>query len=220
MLFRFGLIRNLTFVIPNNGPYFRWGRILLPRLALTMIFFQFTHFIRKNVFDKVLPKDRVNIGIVRDLSVTVSQSPIITETNFRNTTHIWNEYKNQILSKNYCYTQKNMKSDCFHTQKNAMAKDFGFDENTKQTDMFKINKKLNSLYKEFQLVMTMERFHESLVLLSRSLNWSMEDISLLPTNSHKQVIVNVTEEEILKHKQTCFLDYAIYDFFSKKVNKC
>ena len=219
MLIRFGLKRNLTFVIPNNGPYFRWGRILPIKASTHYDIFAVHTVYKKNVFDKLLPKDRVNIAIVREpLNRTISAAHYYRDEFPKYHPYLVRIPKSNFIKELLLHPEKYEKRSFSYT-KNAMAMDFGFDENTNQTDTVKINKKLNSLDKEFKLVMIMERFHESLVLLRRYLNWSMEDIIYLPSNSHKYVIENVTEEEIIKHKQTCFLDYAIYDFFSTKFNK-
>ena len=219
MLFRFGLKRNLTFVIAKHGPYFSWDGILPIKAGSHYDIFAIHTFYKKKQFDKLLPKDKINIAVVREpLSRTISAAHYFRDVFPKSHPYLERIPKTHFIKELLLHPEKYEKRSFSYT-KNAMAKDFGFDENTKQTDTVKINEKLNSLDKEFKLVMIMERLHESLVLLKRYLNWSIKDIIYLRTNSHKHAITNVTEEEILKHKQTCFLDYAIYDFFSKKFNK-
>ena len=97
-----------------------------------------------------------------------------------------------------------------------MGRDFGFNRTTKEGDTRTILEKVKSLDKEFKLVLVMERFEESLVLMKRYLNWKMSDILFIQLISHKHSpVVNFTEAERKKHKSTCFMDYAIYDFFTK-----
>ena len=214
IFFRFGLKRNLTFVIPKSGNYFTGIRSIVPLrpgnhhdiLAVHCVY-------RKEEFDKVLPPNKVNIAIVRE----PLQRMISAAYYYRD---VFGEgYLKRVPSGNFIkelimHSEKYERGSFSHT-KNSMGKDFGFDPSTKEADTNKILEKLKFLDKEFKLVLVMERFEESLVLLKRYLNWKLSDILFFQSNSHKHAEVNLTEEETRKHKNKCFLDYAIYDFFTK-----
>ena len=100
-----------------------------------------------------------------------------------------------------------------------MGKDFGFKTTTRESDIEKIQERLEFLDNEFRLVLVLERFEESLVLMKRYLGWQMADIVHIPTNTRQHLTVNLTEKQKIKHKHTCFLDYAIYNFFSQVLDQ-
>ena len=215
MLFRFGLKRNLTFVIPKTGNQFGNSYTTLPvkEDGHYDIFAVHTNAFNKATFDKILPQDKVNIAIVRE----PLERMISAAYYYRN---VWKvRYLMPVPKDNFIenlvdHPDKYEKLVFSHT-KNAMGKDFGFKATTRESDIDEIQERLEFLDKEFRLVLVLERFDESLVLLKRYLGWQMSDIVHIPTNTHQHVIVNLTAKQKMKHKHTCFLDYAIYDFFSK-----
>ena len=163
---------------------------------------------------KCYPPDKINIAIIREpLNRIISAAYYYRDVwhlsylrNIPNKTFI-----NELVTKPNTYD-----SEPFSHTRNTMGRDFGFNRTTKEGDTRTILEKVKSLDKEFKLVLVMERFEESLVLMKRYLNWKMSDILFIQLNSHiHSPVVNFTEEERKKHKSTCFMDYAIYDFFTK-----
>ena len=213
IIFRFGLKRNLTFVIPITDNYFKLNETLPVKLGNQYDILAVHSIYNKDLYDMVLPPDRINIAIVRE----PLERMISAAYYYRDVFDI--AYLTKVPDANFIKEliahHDNYNSNLFSETKNSMGKDFGFDIKTKETDLYEISKQLSLLNKEFKLVLVMERFTESLVLLKRYLNWKMSDIIFLQTNSHQHPKVTLTEEDRLKHRSTCFLDYAIYDFFSK-----
>ena len=103
----------------------------------------------------------------------------------------------------------------FTPTRNTMARDFGFSRHIKPKDISKINTYLKFLEREFKLVLIVERFHESLVLLKRKLNWNLEDIIYRVLHSYEHENVSLSNEDLRRMKQLNFLDYAVYQHFAK-----
>ena len=209
MLFRFGLKRNLTFVIPKSGNTFSVSKTLPVKAGGHYDILAIHTSFDKSIFDKMLPYDKVNIGIVREpLDRMISAAYY-----FRRAYHL-RSISEPFIQKLVNHPEKYDEQD-FSQTKNAMGRDFGFEANTHESETDAILEKLKFLDKEFRLVLVLERFDECLVLLKRFLGWQVSDILYIPSNTGNHPKVNLTEEQKFKHKHTCFLDYAIYDFFSK-----
>ena len=213
MLFRFGLKRNLSFVIPRSGNHFSVSSTLPVKQAGHYDILAIHTTFNKRQFDQMLPLDKVNIGIVREpLDRMISAAYY-----YRGLKHLRAIPEHHYIQELVNDPEKYDRED-FSVTKNAMGRDFGFEANTREYDIDKILKKLIFLDKEFELVLVLERFDESLVLLKRYLGWQIADIVYIPSNTRSYPETYLTEEQKLKHKHTCFLDYAIYDFFSKIFN--
>lgn len=215
IFFRFGCKHNLTILLPKTGNYFTSisslnkpsdGSNKYDILAVHTVY-------KKERFAQVLPEDSVYIGIIRDpLERMVSAAFYYRD--------IWQiEYLKKIpkdrFIKNLINYPERYDSVVFSFTRNSMGKDFGFSPYLKPLDSTAIEAKLNSLGEEFALVMVMERFDESLVLMRRLLNWSLSDILYLKSNAHRHKPVIISEKEQIKFRTTCFMDYAIYDYFKK-----
>ena len=212
ILFRFGLKRNLAFVLPMIVPYLDLG-ILPIKDGLHYDILACHTAYRKTLFDQLLPIDRVNIAIVRE----PMERMISAAFYFRDV--FVHEYLKEIPGPNFV-EKLLLQPDIYDNRpfsytRNAMGRDFGFEYGTKRNWNETLNE-LKLLDTELKLVMVMERFDESLVLLRRYLGWKMEDMIYLPRNSYKHDKIDITDEQRLKHKETCYLDYAIYDFFTDR----
>ena len=214
MFFRFGLKRNLTFAIPRNSNYFTLKTILpvQPGDHYDILAFHARSNYNKDDFDAILPEDKVNIAIVREpLERMISAVYYYRSFEVR---HLKAIPKDNFISELITNPEK-YEPRAFSRTKNSMARDFGFNSNTKESDTGEIQKTLEFLDREFKLVLVVERFDESLVLMKRYLGWKMSDILYIPSNAFKHPKVNITNKQRAKHKRTCFLDYAIYSYFSK-----
>ena len=213
IFFRFGLKRNLTFVIPKLGNYFKDGEIEPVKdgghydiLAVHSVY-------SKSQYDALLPAYKVNIGIVREpLDRMISAAYYYRDVH--NISHLISIPRSNFITE-LLYHPENYEQGLFSETRNSMGKDFGFEPRTEDTHVNQILERLILLDQEFRLVLTTERFEESLVLMKRYLNWKMSDILFLRKNSYSYPKDNVNEKQREKHKRTCFLDYVIYDFFSK-----
>ena len=101
--------------------------------------------------------------------------------------------------------------------KNPLFFDLGLDykyyDNTTM-----IRRAVNTIDKDFNLVLMMEHFDESMVLLKRRLCWSIDDVVFFKTNERlnknkRRVLTNEQEESIKKWNNG---DIALYDYFVDK----
>ena len=214
MFFRFGLKRNLTFVIPRSGNYFSVSSTLpVKKGGHYDILAVHTNAFNKAHFDKMLPSDKVDIGIVREPLDRMISAAYYYRDVF-NHAHLRSIPRNNFIPELVSHPEKYDKG-AFSITKNSMGRDFGFSPTTRESDIDNILQRLKFLENEFRLVLVTERFEESLILMKRYLYWHVSDILYIPSNTHQHAETNLTEEQKLKHKRTCFLDYAVYDFFTK-----
>ena len=214
IFFRFGLKRNLTFVIARDRNYLNFSSSLPVKKGghYDILAVHTVNGFNKEQFDQILPPDKVNIGIVREpLGRMISAAYYYSDQ--YNISHLRFIPQGNFIQELVSHPEKYDKG-AFSETRNSMGKDFGFDLNTRESDIDAILQKLRFLEKEFRLVLVMERFEESLVLFKRYLGWQISDVLYIPSNTNVHASTNLTEEQMLKHRHTCFLDYAIYDFFS------
>ena len=214
IFFRFGLKRNLTFAIPRKSNYFKFKTILPVKQGghYDILAFHAKLNFKKSDFDAILPEDKVNIAIIREpLKRMISAAYYYRNFGSR---YLKTIPKDNFISELIENPEK-YEPGTFSNTRNSMAKDFGFSAKMKATEKGKIQKTLKLLDKEFKLVLLVERFDESLVLMKRILGWKMSDILYIPSKTKHHPIVNVTNAQRRKHEKTCFLDYAIYGYFSK-----
>lgn len=213
VLFRFGLKRNLTFVLPDYSNFFLLHPTLPVKPGGHYDILAVHSVYRKEDFDSVLPLDHVNIGIVREpLNRMISAAYYYRDT--FNKSHLLSVPRSNFIQELINHPEKYEK-EFFSETRNSMGRDFGFDSTIKDTHIDAILKRLVFLDREFKLVLITERFEESLVLMKRYFNWKLSDILFIPRNAYKHEAEKLTEEQRAKHRKTCFLDYAIYDFFWK-----
>ena len=100
--------------------------------------------------------------------------------------------------------------------KNPLFFDLGFDYKHFDNATM-IRRALGTIDKDFDLVLMMEHFDESMVLLKRRLCWSIDDVVFFKTNErlnkNKRVLTSEQEESIKKWNNA---DIALYDYFIDK----
>ncbi|XP_045172791.2 galactose-3-O-sulfotransferase 2-like [Mercenaria mercenaria] len=222
LFFRFGLRHNLNILLPKSGNYLNVASQKIPLKPGEHYDVFACHTVyRKQWFDSLLPADSVYIGIVRE---PVSRM-ISSAYYYRDVFGVG--YLKRTPQANFIHNLVNFpeKYDTgfFSHTRNSMGKDFGFQRGIQQTNKTQIKKYLDQLNSQFLLVLVMEKFDESLVMMKRVLNWSFIDIIYLKTNSHKHnpIVLNATEKATFR--RTSFLDFEIYEYFSdvfeKKLNQ-
>ena len=98
---------------------------------------------------------------------------------------------------------------------NQMLRDFGM----KDEDIFnktKVLKKIQDIERKFHLIMVMERYFESMILMKDLLCWSDKDMISFKLNAkdvRKKSNVSQESREILK--AVLWPDYLLYNHFSK-----
>ena len=217
IFFRFGLKRNLTFVLPRDRYYFNIAAILPVRPGGHYDILATHSWYNKEQYDKILPRDKVNIAIVREPIDRLISSAYYYRDVFGYM------YLTKIPKANYIQElilhPEKYETSHFSETRNSMGQDFGFEATMTVTDSDKVEKKLNSLEKDFFLVLLTDRFDESLTLMKRYLNWNLSDILYIARNTHAHQPVNITEELREKYKNTSFIDFAIYNHFAKIFNE-
>ncbi|KAK6178708.1 hypothetical protein SNE40_011229 [Patella caerulea] len=221
---RFAQSRNLTVALPLRTNYLSsslsphsW-QIQPPPFNKTFDMVFHHCFFNDMVFKSLLPESTVFIASVRD-----PVSRFISAFNY-----FRNVYKTSYL--------KRIKTDdrrvhpiheylrhlgLYDTRmtsptRNAMVRDFGFPRKYLQNQTM-FERFLSKLDNFFDLVLVVEYFNESLVLMKRLLNWHIKDILYTPlVSGDSRNNVKLTEDEIKKYKQFSNLDVTLYEFFLKK----
>ena len=213
IFFRFGLKRNLTFVLPKNRYHFNIDETLPVRTGRHYDILAIHSTYKKEKYDKILPSDKVNIAIVREpidrlVSAAYYYRDVIGSLYLK-------KIPRETFIQDLILNPEKYDKRIFSETKNAMGRDFGFRRSISVTDSDKISMTLNFLEKEFVLVLLTERFEESLVLMKRHLNWDLSDILYIARNTHAHQLVNISEKLREKYKKTSFMDFAIYNHFKK-----
>ena len=103
----------------------------------------------------------------------------------------------------------------FSLAKNPNAFDLGFDVWNETSEH--IASMIDSLKRDFNLVMIMEHMEESLVLLKNEMRWNLEDVVFYIHNARKVKDKNTNDVKRIKDKILNWnkLDAAIYNYFNK-----
>ena len=219
IFFRFGLNRNLTFVFTQHNNYFSRESghhypLTKPKnrtgYDIHCIHGTFNH----TLYSSLLPEDTVYLAIVRDpLQVFLSAVNYYTQA----TLHlpylmkITGNKVQRLIRQPEAYDQ-----EFYSYSKNVMGRDLGFPETLNQTT---IDTYLEGLDKELKLVLIVEHFDESLILMKRYLNWSLRDILYISNNVLPKAmwsLANLTTSDIDLFQKRNKLDITVYDFFYKK----
>ncbi|KAJ8302644.1 hypothetical protein KUTeg_019040 [Tegillarca granosa] len=222
---RYGYDRNLTFVLPRPPKFFYPNIIstvtsvnnknILPPPVNKHYDILCCHVIyNRKAFEAIMPKDTAYIGIVREPSEHIRSiiqyfRPKEIYERFNSTDPIADFFKNpgRTLRNTQSYLN------------NRMAFEYDFPRSlfySKDNDG--INNYLRKLANEFHLVIVVEYFDESIVLMRRILNWSIKDILYVKLNeSKKDKKPKISLEDKQRHREWAVLEYALYDFFYKRL---
>lgn len=232
---RFGDARNLSFILAHTKGESGWLNVISYNNTITKtnivpappgrhfdILCNHVLYDRES-FARVLPKDTVYIGIVREpisrfqsavkyfspgfILRLPGQTPLL-------------EYSKNPLSYENAVPRRSQTN-------NRMAVEFGFPEKLfpgKELSESKseINKYLAKLDKEFKLIIISERFDESMILMKRYLNWSVKDVLYMDQNVASQATNPrklVPEEAKDPLRKFLHLDMALYKFAVDRFNK-
>lgn len=168
----------------------------------------------KTVFYKFLPADTVFIAIVRD---PITQ--IISAAQFFDLFIDLREKIGHMTGQQLMTTFLKNPDICTEEEqkfvKTRMCRDFGIrHEDIESKD--KLIEHLLILSKDFKLVMVMEMFDESLILMKRYLCWDLKDILYIPLNrlpKHRNERVEIKGKDLENLKSYNWPDFILYDFF-------
>ena len=94
-----------------------------------------------------------------------------------------------------------------------MLYDFGIDPEYFGNESA-LNELINHVDRNFDLIMTVERFNESMILLKNDLLWNDEDMSSLKLNVHDNATKSVLSDKAKDSLRKWLHDsYIFYDFF-------
>ncbi|KAM9391419.1 galactosylceramide sulfotransferase [Pholidichthys leucotaenia] len=99
--------------------------------------------------------------------------------------------------------------------KNLLFFDFGLD-NTLELDDPRVKEGIKSISDHFQLVMLVEYFEESLILLKEALCWEMDDLLFFKLNARKGSTVSKLSPELrVKALEWNAIDWKLYQHFNQ-----
>ena len=97
-----------------------------------------------------------------------------------------------------------------------MLFDFGMNPNQfgNPKNSFVLNDLINEVNKTFDLIMIVEYFEESMILLKNGLSWNFDDMSSLRLNVHDIATKSVISDDAKSSLRSWLNDsYVFYDFF-------
>ncbi|XP_023689117.1 galactosylceramide sulfotransferase [Paramormyrops kingsleyae] len=98
--------------------------------------------------------------------------------------------------------------------KNLLFFDFGFD-NTMESDDPRVDESIRSIAERFRLVMLVEYFEESLILLKDTLCWEMDDLLFFKLNARKGSTVSRLKPELRAQAlEWNGIDWKLYQHFN------
>ncbi|XP_060068687.1 galactose-3-O-sulfotransferase 2-like [Ylistrum balloti] len=222
IFYRYGYRYNLTFAQPKLGSGLGPTTLVTPdkfyppppgqtRFDIMSVHSSYN----RTIFEKLVWNDSIYIAIVRQPFQQFASSIVyfnkkevlsIPGTNPVRTLLSEKLYKSRLMLPSYRYV-------------NGQSRDFGYPVKLLMSkyDKNKFQNFLQQLNTELDLVMLVERFDESMILLRRLLKWEMKDVISGKLNSRdvpSRFQFGATEENL--YKEISKYDYALYDFFKKK----
>ena len=224
ILNRYGDKRNLTVALPTKGYDFRWPRPF--QISYVNTFGRTPNILNNHArynkpsMNEIFPKDKTNyITMLREPSAqmeSIFNYYGLLAQNFTNKRGNISPLENFLV--NATFNMEHMK---FHNTrysnliKNPALFDLGLDQKYHE-NVTAVQDYIRQLQQEFQLVLLMEYFDESLVLLKRRFCWEIEDILYFKlnerTNKDKQELTNQAREQIQKWNSG---DALLYDVFNQ-----
>ena len=236
VLRRFGYLRHLNFVLPKQKNIYLGWPYILEKLDYRPSSKPFNILVEHSIYNKtvmssLMPNDSAYISIIREpYSHFKSAFHYFNVANISKVTgkdqlsqYIHNidtyerYYKSREGSKiRFCIPDgfsvtKNLLSHCL-----GMPLGFPAGRRNFTDDLTSILRYIEQLNRDFTLVMIMDYFHESLVLLKRLMCWSLEDIIYHTSNvgnySYKYQPPKPGHFKV--HRQWSSVDYILYEFFN------
>ena len=227
ILNRYGRKNNLTFALPKGGSLFDWPRPLKTNRILTV--WKTPHILcnharyTKKLMHYLFPKDQSKY-------LTIIRHPLTQYESTFNYMKLWRGLgiegndSMEILQK-YLLKVTTVKSaklnlkDRSRLLRNPMIYDLGLDFRYYQ-DFQAVKKYIEFLEKEYELVMIMEYFEESVVLLKRLYCWEWDDVVYIKHNE-RQEKEKIKLSKLLKLNLESWnqADFMLYDHFNKTLWK-
>lgn len=224
ILNRFGNKYNLSFALPTNKISFAWPHrfrtiTMMPLYGKPHILCNHARY-NKPPLHHLFPKDK-------SAYITILRDPIQQYESIYIYMKLWEGLKidgggdHVLILDKYLQNVTSVKSARLDGKlasrllRNPMLFDLGLDFRYYQ-DMTAVWKYIKFLEKEYDLIMIMEYFDESVVLLKRILCWELEDIVHFKLNERLDRDKRNFSERIEKNiKSWNKADFMLYDYFNK-----
>ncbi|XP_052813089.1 galactose-3-O-sulfotransferase 2-like [Mya arenaria] len=223
---RFAISHNLSIVLPHKSQgfgfnYLGYGKTVsrdtivpLPRNETYNILCNHVVY-NKEAFRSILPVDTMYVGILRE--------PV---SHFKSASlyyGFYNQLKKVIVDGRPAISEflkeTNMYKIGTYFVHNRMSYDLGIPP-TKFNDNLFVHEYIRQLDQDYALMMIMERFAESLVLLRRTLCWTTKDILYVPLNAMKnKPSIHLTEEDVQHLSTWNKADFQLHDYFRSKFDE-
>jgi len=237
---RYGLQRSLSFVLPPKGriyigwPYQIDNSLYRPSKSSSGFDIFCDHAVyNKSVFSELMGHDIVYITSIREPFsqlksmvnyynvLNISSVPLTVSSRFveflSNIKEYEAVYKSADASRErYCIP------DGFSMTRNLMSFNLGFptggfrsaaDDLANDDDL--VQRWIAELDSDFSLVLVVEYFYESIVLLRRQMCWSLKDILFMASNAGSYDYMTEKGEDLVKlYRQWSSVDYQLYQHFN------
>lgn len=224
---RYGESRNLTFVISKHreGQYdnvistvtsMNEKNTLPPPPNKTFDVLCCHVLYNKETFDKYMPIDTAYIGIIRE-----PFEQFLSTLNYFKSRNIFGQIKAENPVLVYLQEPKQYERGIprYHSfTNNRMATEFDFpaslftNYSSEESASY-----LEKLDREFELVIILEHFTESVVLMRRLLGWTIKDILYLKKNAARKDYSFVDYTHRYLYERFAKLDYDLYNYFYKRL---
>ncbi|OWF46253.1 galactose-3-O-sulfotransferase 2-like [Mizuhopecten yessoensis] len=228
---RFGISNKLNIVLPSKEDgygfnYLGYGKTVdkntivpVPHNETYNILCNHVVY-NRHAFRDIMPEDTEYVGIVREpvshfLSASVYYRFIQTIQKYSS---LSNQSAPAEVIHEYFRHQDKYRNIRTVFVRNRMSYDFGLPPSRFDDNIY-VENFINDLASDFKLVMVMEYFPESLVLLKRYLGWGLIDIVYVPLNinrSKPRKHVSLFPADMSKLKQWNNADFRLYDFFKRR----
>ncbi|XP_033742134.1 galactose-3-O-sulfotransferase 2-like [Pecten maximus] len=228
---RFGVANKLNIVLPNKEDgfgfnYLGYGKTV-DRNTIVPVPHNETYNIlcnhvvyNRHAFRNIMPVDTVYVGIVREpVSHFLSASVYYRFIHMiQKASGLSNQSSPTEVIHEYFTHQNKYRNIRTIFVRNRMSYDFGLPPSRFDNNHF-VEHFIHDLASDFKLVMVMEYFPESLVLLRRYLGWGLEDILYVPLNINvgkSRKYDSLFPADISKLKQWNNADFRLYGFFKRR----
>ncbi|XP_062598634.1 galactose-3-O-sulfotransferase 3-like [Saccostrea cucullata] len=227
---RYGLKRNLTFVVANNKSTYPnvisieesvipGYNIVPPPKGRRYEILCFHVVYNRSAFEGIMPNDTKYIGIVRE---PFQQFKSIIRYFDYAKHNKYAQFLRQFLQNITLSKNKENHNPATTVLNNRMAFEFNFPLHLFDSfSLHEVKQYLQKLDEEFDLVIINEYMEESVVLLRRMLNWDVQDVLFvnLNVNQGSSDLNKVGLKEVRLYRKYAALDYELYNFFLKRLWK-
>ncbi|XP_060071226.1 galactose-3-O-sulfotransferase 2-like [Ylistrum balloti] len=228
---RFGMANKLNIVLPNKEDgygfnYLGHGKTVDKNTVVPIPHNETYNILCNHVvynrqaFRDIMPNDTVYVGIIRE-----PQSHFLSASfyyRFIDSIQKVSGLSNRSAPAEAIHQYFSHQDRYHHIRtlfvRNRMSYDFGLPP-SRFHDNVSVENFIADVAGDFKLVMVMEYFAESLVLLKRYLGWGLDDILYVPlniNNSKSKKHVSLLPADVTKLKQWNYADFRLYDFFKTR----